>query len=365
MVGPSTALALAVRAKPFASRAKLESAMVRGSTVQANSVRKVIEAAREAALDVDALLAAVGLHETALAAADARVPFAALVALYEEAARLAGDDVFGLRVGAGTHPAMFDVLGHAVMVCETLGAAFATIERYLGVLQDGAVVRLTRHADVACASYEIVDLDVGAQRHEVEATLGIIFRFIESSLEGDFTPRHVHFRHAAPRDARAHAELFRAPVVFDQPRNELAFAPALLDRPMPRADRSLHAILERHIVEMIAKLPTRGGLVEDVRGQIARMLEQGEPPIDAVARKLAMSGRTLQRRLRDEGTSFAEILDEVRHDLALRYLADARHQASDAAFLLGYAELSTFHRAFRRWTGMSPGEWRRIDSRRT
>jgi len=75
--------------------------------------------------------------------------------------------------------------------------------------------------------------------------------------------------------------------------------------------------------------------------------------------------RTLQRRLREEGTSFAELLDEVRKNLALRYLADARYEAADAAFLLGYAELSTFHRAFRRWTGTSPGEWRRTGRART
>ncbi|HEY5923578.1 MAG TPA: AraC family transcriptional regulator [Kofleriaceae bacterium] len=332
--------------------------MVRGSTVQANSVVKVIDAARQAGLDATALLASVGLGPDQLAVPGARVPFAALVALYEEAARQSGDEAFGLRVGAATHPGMFDVLGHVTMSCANLREAFATIVRYLRVLQEGAVIAVAEDGAVARASYAIVDRDVGPHRHEVEATLGIILRFLEATL-GDFTPAHVHFVHAAPRDPSVHAETFRAPVAFGCAANELAFAAALLERPMPRADAALKAILERHILEMLAKMPARGDLVEDVRGCVARMLEHGEPPIDKVARTLAMSGRTLQRRLREHGATFAELLDEVRKDLALRYLADARHETADAAFLLGYSELSTFHRAFRRWTGMSPGEWRR------
>jgi AraC-like DNA-binding protein len=349
---------MTARASVLALRARYTPEVVRGATVQANSLVKVIDAARAAGLDTTALLARVGVAADQLAVPGARVPFAALVALYEAAAAGSGDEGFGLRVGAASHPAMFDVLGHATMSCATLRDAFATITRYLRVLQEGAVITLVDDGALARARYAIVDRDVGPHRHEVEATLGIMLRFLDATL-GDFTPVHVHFEHAAPRDARLHAETFRAPVAFGRPANEIAFAAALLDRSMPRADPGLRAILERHIVEMLAKMPPRGDLVEDVRGCVARMLEQGEPPIGKVARAQAMSGRTLQRRLREQGTTFAEILEEVRKDLALRYLADARHQTADAAFLLGYAELSTFHRAFRRWTGMSPGEWRR------
>jgi AraC-like DNA-binding protein len=288
----------------------------------------------------------------------ARVPFAALVALYEEAARQSGDDAFGLRVGAASHPAMFDVLGHATMSCATLREAFATITRYLRVLQDGAVVALREEGAHAHASYAILDRDAVPHRHEVEATLGIILRFLDASLDA-FTPIRVGFVHAAPRDTSVHVATFRAPVAFGCVTNELVFDAALLERAMPRADPTLRSILERHIVEMLAKLPPRGDLVADVRGCIARMLEQGEPAIDRVARSLAMSSRTLQRRLRAESMTFAEILDDVRRDLALRYLGDPRREITDAAFLLGYAELSPFYRAFRRWTGMAPGEWRR------
>src|SRR5688572_25597282 len=114
------------------------------ATVQANSVGKVLAAASERGIDAEALLRRVGISQADLEVPDNRVPFAALVALYEEAARLTGDETFGLRVGASTHPHMFDVLGHAVMTCSTLRGAFDTIERYLRVLQEGALVRLAR-----------------------------------------------------------------------------------------------------------------------------------------------------------------------------------------------------------------------------
>jgi AraC-like DNA-binding protein len=345
----------------LALRAKLRSWLVRGSTVQANSIHKVIDAARVARIDTASLLARVGLDSDMLAVPDARVPFAALVALYEEAAREARDPLFGLRVGASTNPGMFDVLGHATLSCATLRDAFVTISRYMRVLVDGGQVTMTEDGALARARYVITDPDVGPHRHEVEATLGIMLRFLDSTLGEQFSPVHASFVHARPADVAegAHAAVFRSPVLFGQAANELAFERRWLDHAMPRADATLAAILERHIVEMLARLPRRSDLVANTRARLAELLERGEPPIERVGRALGVSARTLQRRLREQGTSYAQILDEVRKELALRYLADPDRTTADAAFLLGYAELSTFHRAFRRWTGTAPGEWRR------
>lgn len=346
----------------LALRAKVGSWVVRGSTVQANSIHKVIDAARMAGLDPAALLARVGLEASALAIPDARVPFAALAALYEEAAREANDPLFGLRVGASTNPGMFDVLGHATLSCATLRDAFITIARYLRVLVDGAEVTLTEDGALARVRYVIIDPDVGPHRHEVEATLGIVLRFLDAALGESFSPVGVAFAHPRPdelRDGSAHEAIFRSPVTFACPANELAFERRWLDHAMPRADAALAAILERHIVAMLATLPRRGDLIADMRARLADLLQRGEPPIQLVARALGVSTRTLQRRLRELGTSYAQVLDEVRKELALRYLGDLERSTADAAFLLGYAELSAFHRAFRRWTGMAPGEWRR------
>lgn len=286
-------------------------------------------------------------------------PAGGLPLLYEHAARLTGDPAFGLRVGLESHPGMFDVLGHAVMSCDTLGRGFDTIARYQRVLQDGAEVRLAVDGRLARVSYTIVDPTVGPCRQEIEATIGILVGFLRSTFGADFVPRGVELAHPAPADPRVHHELLGAPIAFDAPTSSLAFDAALLERAMPRRDPVLSAILERQLRDALARLPAHAGLVGDVRAAIAPRLPRGEPAVTEIGRALGMSARTLQRRLQEQGASFGGILDDVRRELALRYLQDRARETADAAFLLGYADLSAFHRAFRRWTGRAPGEWRR------
>jgi AraC-like DNA-binding protein len=145
---------------------------------------------------------------------------------------------------------------------------------------------------------------------------------------------------------------------FEQPDSGFAVASSALDTPLSTGDPALNAYLEEHAAAALASRPRRGDLVDTLRAALKEAVPTGEPSIERVAVRLNVSGRTLQRRLADLQTSFQQVLDEVRFDLARAYLVDASLDLSQVAYLLGYSELRAFDRAFRRWAEQSPAEWR-------
>ena len=198
-----------------------------------------------------------------------------------------------------------------------------------------------------------------ACRHDCEMTLAIAVSFARRVTGVDWTPREVSFRHSRPQSVAEHERIFRSPVRFGRPSNELIFDSSLLALPMAKADAGLCAILDRHARELLAKSPRRGGLAERVRRLLGEALNGGDPRQEAVSQKLGISVRTLQRRLSEEGTSHQDLLDEVRSELSRRYLQESKLAICEVAYILGFSEPSAFHRAFRRWTGVTPKEFRR------
>jgi AraC-like DNA-binding protein len=155
------------------------------------------------------------------------------------------------------------------------------------------------------------------------------------------------------------ARALGCPVRYGAPETRFVIRRAPLERPLPRSHPSLFDYLERHASTVLARLPADGGLSIRVRRLITEGLRSGEPSPRAIGKKLSLSERTLQRRLREEHTTFAELLDGARRELAELYVGEPGVAAYEVAFLLGYSEPSAFHRAFRRWTGVTPQEFRR------
>jgi AraC-like DNA-binding protein len=171
---------------------------------------------------------------------------------------------------------------------------------------------------------------------------------------------------AAPRPARTDEleRFFAAPLRFDAPLSALTLSSEQLALPMRKADPALLAVLTRHAEEILARLPAAPGRwIDQVRRALVESFRAGDPDLAGVARRFAVTPRTLQRRLREEGSSFQTLLDDARHDLALSYLRDPRRTTSEVAHLLGFHEASAFYRAFHRWTGLTPAAFRRSNGR--
>lgn len=333
-------------------------------SIPARALGKIVDTARPRGGDIAALFHALGIDRSVLADEEARIPFAAIVSFYDHAARLTGDDAFGLHVGEASNPSMFDVVGYATMNSPTVAEALTRLIRYQRVWTDGSLWYLSLESSTARLeyAYQISGVTPEECRHDCEASLAIFVAGMRALVRSDWKPREVWFAHRSPRDLSEHHRVFGAPLSFGQSVNAVLFDRSALDLPVVEADPRLCAVLDRHANALLARLPSGGRFVDKVRQALSDALRCGDPGPDAVARTLAMSVRTLQRKLKSEGTSLQDLLEAMRRNLSVRYLQRDDLSVAEVAYLLGFSEPSSFHRAFRKWTGVTPGEFRRARS---
>lgn len=307
----------------------------------------------------DALLRAASLDaDDAIRGA---VAHAQVVRLWEEATRLSGDEDFGLHLSEWLiqHAEdQFDVLAFAMRSCATLGEQYTRMGRYVRLLHKETSLRLEVDGDTARLVHGVMDYD-RPTRQPSEGMLAMLLVQGRRTIGEDFSPRAVRFIHARPPRTTEHERIFRAPLFFGCARDELVLDSALLQRPQVHAEPRLFALLERQLEELLSKVSEGSTITCRVRRDVASVLLEGEPTLASLAKRLRVSPRTLQRRLQDEGTSFADLVADVRHELALGYLRNPSVSIQEVAFLLGYAEVSTFHRAFKRRARVTPLEYRR------
>ena len=331
---------------------------MRTFTVQAKAVEKIANAAVARGVSAETLYEAVRFDASVLEDPDSRMPFAQLVALYETAAELTGDHNFGLHIGQSVNPSAFDVVGYCALNSSTLGAAFARVARYHSIWTDGALFTLETANETSAIVYRYVEPSNEERRHDSEMTLATVTTLCRNIATPDFAPTSVEFQHARPADISEHLRLFNCPIQFGASANRLSFPSSFLSLPIAKADASLCALLDRHAEELLTKYPPRDSLIEQVRNLIADEFRGGEPSLERIADHLHLTPRTLQRKLQELGTSYNDVLDQMRRQLAMRYLREPQMAICEVAYLLGFSEPSSFHRAFKRWTGVTPKEFR-------
>lgn len=326
------------------------------------SIRAAISVAAFAArygLPPADLLGAAGIDPATAADPDERVTHEQVKRLWREATARTGDRHFGLHMAEWVQPdQLYDVLAYVCRSSPTLGEGYRRASRYFALLHQQATLSLVEDGAEAHLVYSPPDEQSQPLRHVVECVLATLLLQGRRALGREFRPEVVRFTHPAPADTGEHARVFAAPVRFSAPVNEVVLQRALLDEPQRQGDARLAALLDQQAEAALAKLPPMGGLTDRVRVVVAAQLEQGEPGLDRVATCLRISARTLQRHLQAEGGTFREVVDQVRCDRALRHLQERHLAIGEIAFLLGFAEVSAFHRAFRRWTGRTPASYR-------
>ena len=323
----------------------------------------VVQAAAEQGVAAADLRAATGFDPALAADPDARIPLALETALWEEAARRAGNPAFGLHAAQGLKPGVFDVLDYVFRTAPTLRASLERLARYNRLLHDIAAITLVDRGPITRVEHTLSQPGATQSRHAAEFTLAAIVVAGSQMTEAPLRPAKVAFRHAAPDDRalREHERLFGVKPAFDQPVNALELDRETLARALPRADPILSRVVIRHADAMLAARPAPAeGFSHRLRRLLALALaeEEGGIGLQEAAARLHMSERTLQRRLADEGLTFDALLEDLRRELAVRYLQDRKVAIAQIAYLLGYSEPSAFHRAFKRWTGKTPLEMR-------
>jgi AraC-like DNA-binding protein len=239
-----------------------------------------------------------------------------------------------------------------------LGEGLKRSLRFQRLLHDEARSELELSATEAVYRHQVGSPPFRAPSAAIEFGLVSFLQLAQRITGSKLVPLRVRLQHTAPRDPSRHRACFGPALEFDAPVDELVLDRASLERPLLGADPVLSRIVEAHASAALSRLPTSSDVDARVRAHISELLTQGTPSIELVCERLRLSRRTLQRQLTALGTSFAIELDRTRHELSLRYLADASISLQEAAFLLGYSDSSAFHRAFIRWTGQAPSGWR-------
>jgi AraC-like DNA-binding protein len=328
------------------------------ATVLLSQGINVVRALEARGIDADALLRRAGCDPALFHVPETRVPNRVIQRLFELAEEATGDVSFGLDVGQQVRGVALHAVGYAWLASATLGDAMARLARYTRVLSDfwrgeiGDEPRGMRFTLVSPIAHDLRPLS----RHD--AILSGIVKLCRITYGDAFAPLEVAVKRARPTGAQRFEEWYRASIVWGAPQPSLLCRHEDLARPLVTTNPDIVLASEKLVTDYLARL-NRDDVVARVKRELLNGFPAGTPTQAGTARALGMSARTLHRRLAEAGTSFVDLLDETRRELAAAYIRRSDYSVGEVAYLLGFAETSSFNRAFRRWTGMSPSDYRR------
>ncbi|CAD5107455.1 AraC-like transcriptional regulator QhpR [Zestomonas carbonaria] len=299
-----------------------------------------------------------GLDQSVFTDSEAVCSAAAWIKLLELAGKHL-DDSIGLRFGNALRSTDLGVLGQALRSMDRLEDMLHGVSRYAVTRSQVEKIEISLSGNLVTISYQITDPTILPRRQDAELTLALFLSCIRELSASAVSPLRVDFEHAAPKDLRLHRETFHCPLHFNQDCNRLHFDKSLLDLPVHTANKRLLQALQPFLEEQRKLRSQPVSLLSEVSQAIAGELRLGRVGVVQVAESLHMSVRTLQRRLGELDLEFGELVEEVRRALALEYVGNSNYRLTDVALMLGYTEASSFSRAFRRWTDLTPREYRK------
>jgi AraC-like DNA-binding protein len=324
-------------------------------TIAASVARALLELAVAKGAGRGALFDRSGIDPADLHDQDNRIPFANYVALMRAGKQLANDPALALHFGEAIDLSEISLVGLIGAASETLMEAFAQTNRYarLVVEVDGAGERF----QIARGEGGLWLIDARANPNEFpELTESTFARMAGASRQFGETPlmKAVHVTHADPGYRAEYDRIFRAPTEFDSDKNAVLIDEAWLDRRIALQPRYVFGILSEHAEQLLKSLENSKSVKGRVETLVMPILHTGAASMDTIADKMGISRWTLSRKLKAEGMTFEQVLDNLRHQLALHYLRGKKVSVNQTAYLLGFSEPAAFSRAFKRWTGRSP-----------
>jgi AraC-like DNA-binding protein len=333
---------------------------VAGSTALLSPAINLWRALEARRIDPEPVFRSAGIDPAALGVHGKRAPARTVLRLLQAAERAVPDPTLGLEVARQMQGTALHALGYAWLASATLEEAFNRFARYTRVVSEVWSIRIETSADGAHVRYAF---PAHAERRPdwmydwLAAGAVRLSRLVYGEA---FAPLEVTLVRERPPDAAPFEAWFRSPIVWAAPEVKLRIANDDLARPLPTGNPEVAMATERLALEYLARIDTSDTVMR-VRSRIRDSLPSGVPSQTDVARALALSPRTLARRLEEAGTSFTALVDETRRVLAEQYLRRTDFSVAEVAYLVGFAEASSFNRAFRRWTGRVPGDVRARD----
>ncbi|MVM41775.1 helix-turn-helix domain-containing protein [Spirosoma sp. HMF3257] len=334
-----------------------------GDTLSVASINLILFVARQRGADADALARSVGISPEQLRDPDSRVLVRQVQALWREVIAATGDPTIALQLGELVNPVAIGVLAYVMMHSPTLGGAFDKLCQYQdivceGIRTRGKVVESATLGKQFILSLEITSADIIYPQHALNSELSVYLSAMRALTGHRIGASEIRFAYSRPVDTSEHERVFApARLMFDAPETTMTLDAALLDLPVLNASPTLSLLFEKHANDILDKLKAPS-LSSRVKSEIVAIMKGEEPTLATVADRLSMGVRTLQLHLKEAGTSYQQLLDETRKELAVSHLRESHLSTTDIAYLLGFAEPSVFFRSFKKWTGQTPGAYR-------
>ncbi len=310
-------------------------------------------------IDADAVFREVGLDPEALTDPGARYPVPAMGRLWRLASERTGDPCFGLVAAEQWHPTTWHGLGYAWLASATIEEAFRRIVRYSALLSTAADFRLEYEGnDCRLCISSVQAAQVQPLGVVLDAVVANVIHMCRLIYGPDFKPRRIELAYTAAGCRRRRREFFHSPVTYGAEITAISVDLAIARKPLSSANAELAHANEKVIADYLADLDNVT-LASRVKVRLIDDLPSGDVTEKALAESLFMSLRSLQRKLHAEGTTYKKILEITRRELAENFIKDQTLTLNEITYLLGFSEISSFSRFFKRWTGKSPSEYRR------
>ena len=308
-------------------------------------------------LDAQALFSEQGITLDEIRDPNARIPSRTWDALARRTATLIADPAFGLRAAHCWHPSNLGALGYAWLSSSTLRTGLERVVRYWRLLGEKAAAHLEDTDAGVKTVFESGRTDMVVGPITADFSMSLLVSMCRLNYGDALRPVAVTLKRAKPDGWQVYRGHYGCPVRFGTGEDSFTLARGDADKPLPSSNRQIAATLDGILAQQLAQLD-KSNVVARCRASLLEQLSSGELSEEEMAQQLHMSRRTLQRKLADAETTYQQLVDETRRDLALRYIENPHLTITDITFMLGFSQQSAFTRAFRRWTGIAPSEYR-------
>ncbi len=322
-------------------------------------VYPILKSVAERGFDADRFCRFASFDAALLRDPESRIDAAELERLMLAGAAFTGDDHFGLRQGRHTEIADLGVLGYVMMHSDTVREALQAYRRYNDILCSGFQLECEPEGGDVRLRFVLQKENGSLSRHCAEDMASSVYRLLCAMSNRRFPLEEVAFAHAAPPgDVEPYVEAFGLAPRFEADDHAIRFRKHLLDSPILYADAKLRHLFESVAARTLESLSTGRAMTDAVFRLLLERMPASLPTLAETAASFHMSVRSLQAKLKEEGTSYNDLAAAVRRELAERYLRQPEHSVGDVAYLLHFSEPSAFQNAFKRWTGVTPGQYR-------
>ncbi len=313
----------------------------------------MLEYLEKEGFDRKSVLDRVGIARSSLADSTTRLPIENYQTLWQVASEVADDPAIALRVSSLAKANTLGIIGYLASTSASVRSSLEVVKGLTPLLLEGVECELESDGDAAFFRCSVGSTPF-ASTYIAEYAIGLTVTMSRIIGATGTDPLEARFSYPAPAHADEYQRILRLPIRFDAQDSGVLYPISMMDGSNPSADAALRQVLERHAAGQLAQLPINARFSQRVRARIMAMLPLGDLAADTVAAQFSMSSRTLRRRLQEEATSYQELHDEVRSELASKFLTKENRGIDEVAFLLGFSDPSAFGKAFRRWTGQTP-----------